>query len=217
MFLLLSLLGWVALAIVAIIIIIVLVVIAGYNNLINKRNRVQDAQAQIDVQLKRRYDLIPNLVNAVKGYMKYEQNVLTTVTKLRSSIVSGSIGKKAKYGPRFDVAADRIAEYSFWVTFTFLGIVPLFVVIIVIIRHSVADAFIAARGTSSKMHSGIAKALYGSSTSRALANVLKFVTFSYMILVYVSNYPIIPAYVLVGILVAFIVARGSAEVYESFR
>lgn len=127
------------------------------------------------------------------------------------------IGKTAKYGPRFDVAADRIAEYAFWATFTAFGIVPLFVFIIVIIRHSIADALLAAKGTSSKMKSSIAKALYGSSASRALANVLKFVTFSYLILVYVSNYPILPGYVLIVLLVSFIVARGAAEIYEASK
>jgi phosphatidylglycerophosphate synthase len=126
-----------------------------------------------------------------------------------------NIEKVAKYGPRFDIAADRITEYSFWVTFTVLGIVPLFVLIIIIIRHSLADAFLGLKGTSSKMKTGIAKALYASSISRGGVNVLKFVTFSYFILVFVSGYPLLPAYILMFLLVAFIVIRGSAEVYES--
>lgn len=108
MLLLLGLFGLVAAAIVIIIIIAVLVVIGIYNNLINRRNRVQDAQAQIDVQLKRRFDLIPNLVNAVKGYMKYEQNVLTTVTRLRSSIVSGSMKDKAQANNQISQALKTI-------------------------------------------------------------------------------------------------------------
>jgi phosphatidylglycerophosphate synthase len=128
--------------------------------------------------------------------------------------IKEGIGKKAKHGPRFDVAADRITEYSFWATFTVIGIVPLFVLIIIVIRHSIADAFLGAKGTSSKMRSAIAMALYSSKTSRALANVLKFVTFSYLILVYVSSYPILIAYVLIAVLVSFIVIRGAAEVYE---
>ena len=49
-----------------------------YNGLVKRRNRVDEALAQIEVQLKRRHDLIPNLVNAVKGYMGFEQKVLTT-------------------------------------------------------------------------------------------------------------------------------------------
>ena len=85
------------LIVVAIVIaIIVIVVIAIFNNLVSKRNRVQDASAQIDVQLKRRYDLIPNLIDSVKGYMKYEKGVLTQITSLRTSIISGSMEDKAK-------------------------------------------------------------------------------------------------------------------------
>lgn len=79
----------------AVIIVILAIIVLIYNGLISKRNRVQDAWAQIDVQLKRRYDLIPNLIETVKGYMKYEQGVLTKITALRSSIVTGSIQDKA--------------------------------------------------------------------------------------------------------------------------
>ena len=55
-----------------------------YNRLINERNRVRNAFAQIDVQLTRRYDLIPNLVEAVKGYMKHERETLEAVINARS-------------------------------------------------------------------------------------------------------------------------------------
>ena len=73
-----------------IIALIVILVIAGflislYNGLITSRNKVDNAWSQIDVQLQRRFDLIPNLVEAVKGYMKHEEGVLTKVTELRSS------------------------------------------------------------------------------------------------------------------------------------
>jgi len=74
---------------------VVAVIILVFNGLIAKRNRVKDAWAQITVQLKRRYDLIPNLIETVKGYMKYEKEVLTKVTALRSSILSGSVKEKA--------------------------------------------------------------------------------------------------------------------------
>ncbi len=79
----------------AAVVVIAAIVILVYNGLISKRNRVQDAWAQIDVQLKRRYDLIPNLIETVRGYMKYEKSVLTQITALRSSIVSGSVQDKA--------------------------------------------------------------------------------------------------------------------------
>ena len=67
---------------------IALFVIGIYNGLIGRRNRIDEALAQIQVQLKRRHDLIPNLVNAVKGYMGFEQKVLTDVTNARASAVT---------------------------------------------------------------------------------------------------------------------------------
>jgi phosphatidylglycerophosphate synthase len=149
----------------------------------------------------------------ISMYLKYTLGDKEYAKRIKS--FKSSIEKSAKYGPRFDVAADRIAEYSFWAVFTVLNIVPLFVLIIIIIRHSITDAFIGAKGTSSKMKTGIARALYTSNISRGAINVLKFITFAYLILVFVSSYPIIPAYVLIAALVIFIVARGGAEVYES--
>jgi len=82
--------------VVAAIVIVGAIIVLIFNGLVSRRNRVQDAWAQIDVQLKRRYDLIPNLVETVKGYMKYEKGVLTQITQLRSSIVSGSVQDKAQ-------------------------------------------------------------------------------------------------------------------------
>lgn len=68
--------------------VIVLFVVGIYNGLIGRRNRIDEALAQIQVQLKRRHDLIPNLVNAVKGYMNFEQKVLTDVTNARANAVT---------------------------------------------------------------------------------------------------------------------------------
>jgi len=67
---------------------IVVFIIILYNSLIRLRNQVKNSWAQIDVQLKRRNDLIPNLVNTVKGYMKHEKEVLENVTKARSAVMS---------------------------------------------------------------------------------------------------------------------------------
>src|SRR5829696_8886032 len=79
---------------------IVLFVIGIYNGLIGRRNRIDEALAQIQVQLNRRHDLIPNLVNAVKGYMNFEQQVLTDVTNARASAVAagaqGSVAQQAQ-------------------------------------------------------------------------------------------------------------------------
>lgn len=91
-----------------IVVLIVLAIILIFNGFIAKRNRVQDAWAQIDVQLKRRYDLIPNLVATVKGYKKYEASVLTQVTKLRSSIISGSVEDKAAANNKLSQALKSI-------------------------------------------------------------------------------------------------------------
>jgi len=66
-----------------------------YNRLVNERNRVRNAFAQIDVQLTRRYDLIPNLVEAVKGYMKHERETLEAVIEARNTAVSSLDAAKA--------------------------------------------------------------------------------------------------------------------------
>ena len=73
---------WIVLIILAIIII---ALISMYNSLVTLRLRVKNAWSQIDVQLQRRFDLVPNLVETVKGYMTHESEVLTKVTDLRSS------------------------------------------------------------------------------------------------------------------------------------
>jgi LemA protein len=93
---------------VGLLVVIALAIIVIFNGFVSKRNRVQDAWAQIDVQLKRRYDLIPNLINTVKGYMKYEKNVLTTVTALRSSIVTGTTQQKAQANDQLSQALKSI-------------------------------------------------------------------------------------------------------------
>lgn len=82
--------------IVGIVAVVLLYIIATFNSLISLRNRVNNAWSQIDVQLKRRYDLIPNLVETVKGYMKHERGTLTEITKMRAQLISGSMQQKAK-------------------------------------------------------------------------------------------------------------------------
>lgn len=72
---------WVIIAIVAI---LVIIIIGLYNGLVGLRNQVKNAWAQIDVQLKRRFDLIPNLMETVKGYMKHERETLEAVTNART-------------------------------------------------------------------------------------------------------------------------------------
>lgn len=79
---------WIGLAVV---VLLVLYAVATFNRLVAKRNRVRNAWAQIDVQLKRRHDLIPNLVSTVKAYLQHEREVLENVTRARQqAIAAGS-------------------------------------------------------------------------------------------------------------------------------
>ncbi|HET9539253.1 MAG TPA: LemA family protein [Candidatus Limnocylindria bacterium] len=80
--------GWIILIVV--VAVIVLFLILTYNGLVRLRNMVDEAWNQISVQLKRRHDLIPNLVNAVKGYMEFEQETLTRVVEARGAAVTAS-------------------------------------------------------------------------------------------------------------------------------
>jgi len=80
-----------------IVVVAVVAVLGMYNGLVQRRLRIDEAFAQIDVQLKRRHDLIPNLVNAVQGYMGFEQKVLTDVTNARAAAVAaGAQGPAAQ-------------------------------------------------------------------------------------------------------------------------
>lgn len=82
---------WIILGIAAVFIIMI---ISVYNSLVRKRNEVKNSWSQIDVQLKRRNDLIPNLVNTVKGYAKHEKEVLENVTNARASVMHASDAKE---------------------------------------------------------------------------------------------------------------------------
>ena len=93
--------------IIGIIVLLVVVAIGIYNSLVQKRLRIDEAFAQIEVQLKRRHDLIPNLVNAVKGYMGFEQKVLTDVTNARAAAVAAG-----SQGPAQQAAAENMLTSS---------------------------------------------------------------------------------------------------------
>lgn len=99
-------------AIAGILSLIVLYIVLTFNSLIMLRNRVDNALSQIGVQLKRRYDLIPNLVSSVKGYMKHEKGVLAEITKMRSSLISGSLSQKAKASDAVSNALKTIFAVS---------------------------------------------------------------------------------------------------------
>jgi len=87
--------AWVWITII-VVVVVVLVFIFMYNRLVRLRNQVENAWAQIDVQLKRRTDLIPNLINTVKGYVKHERETLESVTNARTALMgAGQDPKKA--------------------------------------------------------------------------------------------------------------------------
>ena len=81
--------------ILLIVVVVVLWLVVAYNGLVRTRTRAQEAWADIDVQLKRRYDLIPNLVESVKGYAAHEKNVFEDVTKARSQAMQATGTAKA--------------------------------------------------------------------------------------------------------------------------
>jgi LemA protein len=86
-----------AYVLIGIAVVLVLWIIFSYNSLVTLKVEAENAWAQIDVQLKRRFDLIPNLVESVKGYMKHEKELLENVTKARAAIMSATtVGKKAE-------------------------------------------------------------------------------------------------------------------------
>ena len=89
--------------VIAVIAMVVFAITAIYNGLVRARLRVDEAWSQIDVQLKRRHDLVPNLVNAVRGYMDFEQETLTAVTNARAAAVSAGA-----QGPTQAAAAENM-------------------------------------------------------------------------------------------------------------
>ena len=93
---------WIGLILLIVIIVLFIAIYIGYHNrIIRLENRIDNSWAQIDVQLKRRADLIPNLMETVKGYMKHEKEVLENVTKARSAIMSAKT-------PQENINADNM-------------------------------------------------------------------------------------------------------------
>ncbi|HEX2047779.1 MAG TPA: LemA family protein [Acidimicrobiales bacterium] len=78
----------ITIVLIALAVLVLLYAIVTYNSLVRLRNRIQNAWAQIDVQLRRRYDLIPNLVETVKGYAKHERETLEAVTEARAQAIN---------------------------------------------------------------------------------------------------------------------------------
>lgn len=103
--------GWIIL--VAIVVLLILIVISLYNNLVRLRQKVRNAWSQIDVQLQRRFDLIPNLVDTVKGYMNHEEGTLTKIAELRTSWANASsVAEKAELDNQLSGALKTIMAVS---------------------------------------------------------------------------------------------------------
>ena len=101
---------WIALIIIAV---LVVAIIGIYNNLVRLRQKVRNSWSQIDVQLQRRFDLIPNLVETVKGYMAHEEGVLEKVTELRTSWANAnSVSEKAELDNQLSGALKTIMAVS---------------------------------------------------------------------------------------------------------
>ena len=85
---------WIGIIVILVVVIFLLVFWGYYNRIIRLENRIDNSWAQIDVQLRRRAELIPNLMETVKGYMKHEKEVLENVTKARSAIMTAKTPQK---------------------------------------------------------------------------------------------------------------------------
>jgi len=91
----------VVIVIVAIVVLLLLLLMFGFNGLVRRRNRVDNAWSQIDVQLKRRHDLIPNLVETVKGYAAHERGTFEAVTNARANAINAT-------GPAQQAQAENV-------------------------------------------------------------------------------------------------------------
>ena len=91
-------LEWILLGLGLVVAVLVVILILVYNGLVGLQKRVNNAWAQIDVQLKRRADLIPNLIETVKGYARFERKVLTEVTNARTAIMAAKTPAQAAKG-----------------------------------------------------------------------------------------------------------------------
>lgn len=99
--------AWVLIALVGGVVVVLMWAIGIYNGLVALRNRFKNAFAQIDVQLKRRYDLIPNLVETAKGYMQHERQTLEAVIQARNQAVAA--GQKAAANPGDPTAMQQLS------------------------------------------------------------------------------------------------------------
>src|ERR1700724_2879960 len=103
---------WTTIIILGIILLFILFAVALYNRLVTLRNQVKNAWSQIDVQLQRRYDLIPNLVETVKGYMGYEKGTLEAVVQARNQAAGALVALQKSGGPTEGSIKDLLSAES---------------------------------------------------------------------------------------------------------
>jgi len=98
------------LIVLGLVVIVAVLVMGAYNALVRLRNQVKEAWAQVDVQLKRRFDLIPNLMETVKGYMSHERETLEAVTQARASVAGAGadLGQRAEAEGMLGAALSRL-------------------------------------------------------------------------------------------------------------
>src|SRR5438270_10891592 len=101
--------------VVLVAVVLVVFIIDAYNSLVTLRNRYKNAYSQIDVQLKRRYDLIPNLVETAKGYLRHERGTLEAVITARNAAVSANTRAAQNTGDVFAVNEIASAESALFV------------------------------------------------------------------------------------------------------
>jgi LemA protein len=100
---------WLLIVVLIIVVVLAVYLVSAYNGLIRKRNQIENAWSQIDVQLKRRLDLIPNLVETVKGYAAHEKETLDAVIQARNASVAASTpGEQAKAENMLEGTLNRL-------------------------------------------------------------------------------------------------------------
>ncbi len=105
--------GPIMIVIIVVLVLLVIYVISIYNKLVNSKNKVENQFSQVDVQLQRRFDLIPNLVETVKGYTEHENATLTKVTDLRNAWANAStLAEKARIDDQLSSAIKTIFAVS---------------------------------------------------------------------------------------------------------
>ncbi len=160
--------------------------------------------------------------DALDGY--FASSGKHSLPDLVSYFVEEAAGRKGKRkfpknmpksGAYLDIAVDRLIEYALWGLFVYVLIIPWWVLGIIFVRNTIADALVLRKGkTFSKMRSNFGR-IASSHLSRGLYAGLKGLNFIYLSLVFVSGFPLNIGYALSTLVVLFSLARGAAEVYES--